>query len=119
MLSAAILAGGRARRFDGRDKSALLVDGVTIRDRQIAELATFADEILVVGSDWGPSPLRPHSVPTPSPVRFVADRVPDCGPLGGLHTALLEAAGDVTIVIACDMPYVSAPALQYLATLTS
>ena len=38
MQSAAILAGGDARRFGGRDKSALVVDGRTILERQIAEL---------------------------------------------------------------------------------
>ena len=41
-LSAAILAGGQARRYGGRDKSMLVVDGRSIRDRQIAELATIA-----------------------------------------------------------------------------
>ena len=38
-ISAAILAGGRATRYGGLDKGALLVDGRSIRDRQIAELA--------------------------------------------------------------------------------
>jgi molybdopterin-guanine dinucleotide biosynthesis protein A len=40
MHSVAILAGGDARRFGGRDKSALVVDGRTILERQIAELST-------------------------------------------------------------------------------
>jgi molybdopterin-guanine dinucleotide biosynthesis protein A len=36
--SAAILAGGRASRFGGRDKSALIVNGRTILDRQLSAL---------------------------------------------------------------------------------
>jgi molybdopterin-guanine dinucleotide biosynthesis protein A len=111
MLSAAILAGGRARRFGGRDKGALLVDGRSIRDRQIAELATLTSDILIVGGPDGPGPERAPAS------RWVPDRVPGCGPLGGLHTALLESTGDPTIVIACDMPYVSAPMLVHLWTL--
>ncbi len=112
MLSAAILAGGRAERFGGRDKGALRVEGRSIRERQLAELSAIADDVLIVGvepgSDLGPSPI---------PIRLVADRVPGCGPLGGLHTALLEATGEVLIVIACDMPYVTAPLLLHLSTL--
>ena len=46
MLSAAILAGGRATRFGGQDKSALVVDGRTIFDRQVTELSKIAGEIL-------------------------------------------------------------------------
>jgi molybdopterin-guanine dinucleotide biosynthesis protein A len=99
MLSAAILSGGQARRFGGRDKGALLVEGRSIRERQLAELATLTSDILIIGGDGIP------------------DRVRGCGPLGGLHTALLESGGEATIVIACDMPYVSAPLLAHLSTL--
>ena len=49
MLTAAILAGGRATRFGGRDKSALVVEGRTILDRQVSELSQIAGEILLVG----------------------------------------------------------------------
>ncbi|HMB78543.1 MAG TPA: molybdenum cofactor guanylyltransferase, partial [Vicinamibacterales bacterium] len=49
MHSAAILAGGQATRFGGRDKSALLVDGRTILDRQIAALAPLTADLLIVG----------------------------------------------------------------------
>jgi molybdenum cofactor guanylyltransferase len=109
MWSAAILAGGQARRFGGRDKSALLVDGRSILDRQLEELAMLTRDILIVG---GRLPAG-----APATARVVADRVPGCGPLGGLHAALSNAGGDATIVIACDMPYVSAPFLGHLLTL--
>jgi molybdopterin-guanine dinucleotide biosynthesis protein A len=49
---------------------------------------------------------------------MVADRIPGCGPLGGLHAALSETLGDATIVIACDMPYVSRSFLGHLLSLT-
>ena len=106
MISAAILAGGRAVRFGGRDKGSLSIDGRTIFDRQIGELSQVAEEILVVGD----------AVPR-SGVRAVADLVPGCGPLGGVHTALTEARGDVTLVVGCDMPFVTAGFLAHLASL--
>jgi molybdopterin-guanine dinucleotide biosynthesis protein A len=114
MLSAAILAGGRATRYGGQDKSALVVDGRTIFDRQVAELSQIAGEILLVGGTMSPEmpPLDKRPGVTP-----IADLRPGCGPLGGLHAALTAAQGDVVIVVACDMPYVSAALLAYLAAL--
>ena len=96
MWSAAILAGGRATRFDGRDKSTLVVEGRTILDRQVDELSAFTDDVLVVG---GRTPHRRAAL--------VGDRVPGCGPLGGLHAALSTAQGTAVFVVACDMPYVT------------
>ncbi len=110
MWSAAILAGGRARRFGGRDKSALVVAGRSILERQLTELMALTTDILIVGGS-GPAPAS-------ATARVLADRVPGLGPLGGLYTALSEASGDATIVIACDMPYVSAPFLGHLLALT-
>jgi molybdopterin-guanine dinucleotide biosynthesis protein A len=108
MWSAAILAGGQARRFGGRDKSALVVEGRTILERQIAELTVLTTDILIVGGRGA----------TVGHARVVADTIAGRGPLGGLHTALGETAGDATIVIACDMPYVVAPFLHHLLSLT-
>lgn len=104
--SAAILAGGKASRFGGQDKGALVVEGRTILERQLSELSRVASEILIVGAG------------TPrDDVRVISDIVPGCGPLGGLHAALTEAVCDVVVVVACDMPYVSAPLVAHLASL--
>ena len=110
MHSAAILTGGRAVRFAGGDKSALIVDGRPILERQIAELTQITSDILIVG---GHPPARAIRG-----ARSVADRVPGCGPLGGLHAALTDALGDATFVVACDMPYLSAALIRYMLALT-
>lgn len=93
--SAAILAGGQATRFGGRDKSTLRVDGRTIRERQIEAIAPLTDDLQIV----------------------VSDLVPGCGPLGGLHAALSAARHDTLFLIACDMPYVSTALIAYLLSL--
>jgi molybdopterin-guanine dinucleotide biosynthesis protein A len=108
MWSAAILAGGKASRFGGQEKSALVVDGRTILERQLSELSPVASEILIVGAAGAPAG-----------VRVVPDIVPGAGPLGGLHTALTEAACEVVVVVACDMPYVSGPFMAHLAGLAA
>jgi molybdopterin-guanine dinucleotide biosynthesis protein A len=104
MWTAAVLNGGRARRFGGRDKSALLVDGETILQRQVGMLQSVpgVGEILLVGGGTYPG------------TRTIADVVPGSGPLGGIHAALCAARGDGVFVLAGDMPYVSAPLVSYL-----
>lgn len=108
MWSAAVLAGGRAERFGGRDKGALVVDGQTILQRQVQMLKAVAgvDEILLVGGGAHPD------------AKTIADVVPGSGPLGGIHAALSASAGDAVFVLACDMPYVSAPLASYLIGLS-
>jgi molybdopterin-guanine dinucleotide biosynthesis protein A len=112
MHSAAILAGGRASRFGGQDKSALVVDGRTILDRQIAELSQITSDILVVSGA-----LTRQLAAGPTGARHIADLVPGCGPLGGVHAALTLAHGDAVFVIACDMPGVDATFVAYLLDL--
>ena len=100
MYSVAILAGGHATRFGGRDKSALVVGGRTILETQIAQLSSLTDNLVII--------------------RAADDVVPGCGPLGGIHAALTRVCGDAAsavFVIACDMPYVTAAMAAYLLSL--
>jgi molybdenum cofactor guanylyltransferase len=90
MTSAAILAGGRARRFGGADKTQLRIDGRTILDRQVSALRGRVDRLFLVG-------YRGTAVVPPSLERL-ADRVADQGPLGGLDAAL-EAAGTGPVLL--------------------
>lgn len=109
-ISAAILAGGHATRFGGRDKSALVIEGRTILERQLAAISQVTKDIVIVGP---PSvlPLLPFP-----PLRTVPDITSGLGPLGGLQTALEDTTADVVLLVACDMPYLSAPLLAYLAS---
>ncbi len=109
MATAAVLNGGQARRFGGRDKGALLVGGRTILDRQLAMLRAVPaiGEILIVGGG------------ARADLRVVQDLVPGSGPLGGVHAALCAAGGDAVFVLACDMPYISAPFVSYLIGLSA
>lgn len=111
MPTAAILAGGRAARFGGRDKSALVIGGRSILERQIAELLRVTDDVLVVGE---PRMLTQSD----ARVRLVPDRVSGCGPLGGLDAALAAARDAVVAIVACDMPFVTAAFLNHLLALT-
>jgi molybdopterin-guanine dinucleotide biosynthesis protein A len=105
--TAAIVAGGRARRFGGQDKSRLLVEGRSIIVRQVAVLQPLASEILVIA----PDAQRFSDVP----VRVVADRISGIGAVGGIDAALHASTTQLTLVVASDMPWLSRPLLAHLA----
>ena len=106
MTSAAILAGGRARRLDGLDKSQLRVAGRTILERQLAALNGCVDRVLLVGYRGDP--------PGDERIAVVDDRLPACGPLGGLDAALVAAGDAAVLLLACDMPHVTTRLLSYM-----
>ena len=109
MLSAAILTGGRARRFHGRDKASLPVGGVSILERALGVLRELTPQVLLVGG------IQP-TYPLPD-VRFAPDLIPRTGALGGLYTALTVAPTDRVVVVACDMPFLTVPFLKWIATM--
>ena len=102
----AILAGGRALRFGGRPKGLELVAGARIVDRVAAALRDVATDVLLIGA--------PQSVAATLPgCRAIPDEAPGDGPLGAIVTALRAAGGDV-MVVAWDMPFVTAEVLRPL-----
>lgn len=49
------------------------------------------------------------------PVRVIRrDRIPRCGPLGGIHTALQSNRAEAILFLACDMPFVPPVLIQRL-----
>jgi len=105
-LSAVILAGGESRRM-GRDKAWLLTEGQpliaravrTLREAGIAEIFISGR----AGTDY--SALG-------CPV--LLDREPGSGPLAGIERALEAADAELILVLAVDLPRMTAAFLQKL-----
>jgi molybdopterin-guanine dinucleotide biosynthesis protein MobB len=105
----AILAGGASRRF-GAPKALARVGGRRIVDRARDALSQVADPVVVIANDAGlfadlGLPIRP-------------DDAPGLGALGGIRTALrwaMEMGRTGALVVACDMPFVSAGLLRAVA----
>ena len=107
MVAAAILAGGRASRLGGRPKALLPLGGQRFIDRQLSALSGAAGAVLIVANDAAPfSDLG---------VRVVPDRIEGAGAIGGLYTAIVESGAPATIVVACDLPFVTADFARALA----
>ena len=43
------------------------------------------------------------------------DEFPECGALGGIYTAIARSPHERTLVVACDMPFLSAPLLEHMS----
>ena len=109
MVTAAILAGGRATRLGGGDKSALLIGGVSVLERQVSLLRHIASHVVIIADD---ARRFAHAG-----VPVLADRHRQCGPLGGLHTALRESPSSHVLVVACDLPFLTRSFLTHLTGL--
>ncbi|MDF1502224.1 molybdenum cofactor guanylyltransferase, partial [Roseisolibacter sp. H3M3-2] len=101
-----ILAGGRASRFGGAPKGLATVGGARILDRVAGALAPVTDALLLVAH-------APDAAAWLPGVRVVGDVHGGMGALGGVHAALAHAGTDV-LVVAWDMPFVSAGLLAAL-----
>lgn len=97
---AVLLAGGRASRLGGVDKTAIVADGVTLSDRALAA-AEGAEQIVVVG--------LPDGRNAPSRAVRTREDPPFSGPVAALAagTAALStspsAVAPWTLVLACDL----------------
>lgn len=106
MLAAAIVAGGAARRLDGAAKALLRLGNQRIIDRQLAALQAVTPTIFIVAPD--PSPYCGLGL------RVVPDAIAGAGALGGIYTAIVESPAPRTLVLACDMPFVTAALFEAL-----
>ncbi len=105
MVTGAVLAGGASRRM-GRTKALVEVDGTPMAGRVAAALADAGcDPVWLVGGD--PDELAALGL------TVIPDRQPGAGPLGGVVAALARADGDV-VVVACDLPHLTADVIGRL-----
>lgn len=95
--AAAIIGGGAATRFGGRDKSRLVIGGLSIINRQVAALQPLVDEIFIVASQ--------SERFADTPWRVVGDTFPGTGVVGAIATSLHATTADLVLVVACDLPF--------------
>lgn len=112
MITGAILAGGQNRRMEGKMKALLPFAGELLIERQIAQMKTVCEEIIVVTNQ--PSLFLPV---LDRSIRIITDYFPSKGPLSGMHAALSLARHPDVWIVGCDMPFISAQAAQALLEL--
>ncbi|MGH9571251.1 MAG: molybdenum cofactor guanylyltransferase, partial [Candidatus Angelobacter sp.] len=102
-LTGFVLAGGRSTRM-GTDKAALPLNGRTLLEHALQIVGQVAGRVLILGSKqlYGKYGAA------------IEDLYPGCGPLGGIHAALLNSQTRLNLVIAVDTPFLSAELLRYM-----
>jgi molybdopterin-guanine dinucleotide biosynthesis protein A len=102
--SAVLLAGGKSSRM-GRDKAFIEIDGAPLWRRQLDVLKELQPEQLLVAG-----PPRDEW----SDCEIVADEIPDAGPLAGVAAALKKCTAPLLVVLAVDLPRITAEFLLSL-----
>lgn len=106
VFSLAIIAGGQSRRM-GRDKAFVKLDGKTLIEHVIERSADLgqAETILITNK---PADYKHLGLP------MFHDVLPGKGSLGGIYTALVKAASEYVLVLACDMPFINSDLLRFM-----
>ncbi|MGB9903153.1 MAG: molybdenum cofactor guanylyltransferase [Desulfotomaculales bacterium] len=105
--SAAVLVGGESRRM-GKNKALLKLDEKTFVERTVSLLKKAFPEVFLVGNNK--EMYRFLGLPV------VSDVYEGCGPLAGIHAALLAARAPYVFVVACDMPFLNPKLISALLT---
>lgn len=100
-----ILVGGASSRM-GTDKAALLLDGRTFVQRIAEELLAVTDSVTLIGKGMGNRQLNLPNAP---------DAYENWGALGGVHAALSVSQSPWSLIVACDLPFVTAGLFAFLA----
>ncbi len=109
--SAMILAGGEARRVNGREKYFFSYRGCSFISRLVMTFEGLVDEIVIVAKN---EKQTEHFAGLPELVRCTWDKKPGLGPIGGISSGLDEILGELVFISACDMPTIHKPIVQYL-----
>ncbi len=98
-----LLCGGKSSRM-GENKAFLEFRGESLLARGLATLQEACGSVAIVGepslfAQFGPA---------------IADVFSGCGPLAGIHAALVHSSAELNLVLAVDMPFVSVELLRFL-----
>lgn len=107
-----ILAGGASSRM-GRDKALLDFGGVPLILHTARLLEPLVDEVIVVGPPGRYKKLGLRAIADDEHILNRRDR-PGRGPLAGIAAALSATQSRWNLILACDLPYLSAEWLDWL-----
>lgn len=97
-----VLTGGASARM-GRDKALLPYGDRTLVEHVAGMVAEAVGSVVLVGT-----PSRYGALG----MAAIADTLEPCGPLGGILTALRASRAEWNLIVACDMPGITAALLR-------
>lgn len=106
-----ILAGGEAKRVNGREKYFFSYKGCSFISRLVMTFTGIVDEIVIVAKN---EKQTEHFKGLPDIVRCTWDKEPGLGPIGGIASGIEEVKGEHVFIAACDMPTINKSIAAYL-----
>ena len=110
-LTGILLAGGKSRRL-GRDKAQELIGGRRIIDRVLDTLRPITKSQTVVVDRCE----RIEELNIASQINYVVDSYNNSGSLGGLYSGLEQSPTPWSLLVACDMPFLSSRLFEFMVT---
>jgi molybdenum cofactor guanylyltransferase len=104
-ISGIILSGGKSTRM-GKNKAFIEIGGIPIIERIHAIFSSLFQEVLIITDE---KELFGHLKAT-----IHSDLIPNQGAVAGLYTGLLLASSPYSFCVACDMPFLKKPLIEYL-----
>ena len=111
-----ILIGGRSSRL-GRDKAIAELGGMTLAQRAFQTTTEALPDSRVTFVAANEAQFGIDAIAAGGP--FIFDLIPDRGPLGGMHAALVFAQTPWIFVLACDYPFVTSDLIRFLGDMVS
>ena len=107
-ITVAVIAGGQSSRM-GTDKSFIELAGKPMIEHVLKKVSDLGDRIIIISNN--PEMYQHLELPT------YPDIIPGKGPLGGLYTALTRSSTSHLLLVACDMPWLNRPLLNYMISI--
>ncbi len=104
-ISAYIIAGGKSKRF-GSDKARYRFRGKELILHVYDIISRIFEDIILVS-------YTPMDDLLPG-IERIEDLIPDLGPIGGIHAALVHSDKPALFAVACDMPFLNADFIRYM-----
>ncbi len=103
-ITGIIMAGGKSSRM-GADKGLIEFKGKPLVKYAIDCLSPFCEKLILSTQN---KDYAQFGLP------LLADEIPNCGPLGGIYTALKTGSDRFIFILGCDLPYLSRGSVQKL-----
>lgn len=103
-ITGIILAGGKSSRM-GTDKGLLELNGKKIIKYIIEQLTPNSDALILISNNERYTELG-------FPV--YSDTIKDCGPMGGIFTALEKSQTENNMIVSCDIPNITSEIIAYI-----
>ncbi len=112
-----VQAGGRSSRM-GADKAWLEIEGRPMIERSLATAKPIVKSLAIIINAANPQTAKYEKLAESLNAKIIQDLHDHRGPLGGIHTALVNCEKDESaLILACDLPFVTTEFLSLLSNI--